>query len=368
MNSRQILVSFISTADFCVTLGRHGLNLKCQIRVGIGLKVGECVGHGRDDGRGVCKCGHRTGPVEEFLGDVRPERAADPVHLPREVIRHDLFPGVLEVVGDALGRSVAGEVAEHGRNVVEGRREGGHNDTFAPVVVHVDDVEQDPDSILRVIAVPIGPRHKVQPGDHVLLIHVEVAVADLQVLDEAVPQARVGGPAQEAGEEVVDVANPIVRELQARVGGARPVLLEDAVSTEDLGERHGAGPERGTPRRLPGRHILERVAELLLLQHVLRHPVRRGRQRAQACQAHRRTETLLRHRPCLACRPDDARRTRVRLHPDARLLALGTTQRHGDSFPSATFAQITGAEELGCLHVGQLFAGCPSREEYHRGV
>ena len=159
-----------------------------------------------------------------------------------------------------------------------------------------------------------------------------------------------------------------MRELQARVGGARPVLLEDAASAEDLGERHGAGPERGAPRRLPGRHVLERVAELLLLQHVLRHPVRRGRQRAQTRQAHRRAEALLRHHPRLACRPDDARRARVGLHPDARLLASRTAQRHGDSFPGAMFGQITGAEELGCLHVGQLFAGCPSRQEHHRRI
>ena len=196
MDSRQILVIFISTIDFGVTLGRHGRNLKCQIRVGIGLEVGKCVGHGRDDGRGVCKCGHRTGPVEELLADVRPERVADPVHLPREVVRHDLFPGVLEVVGDALGRGVAGEVAEHGRNVVEGRREGSHDEALAPVVVHVDDFEQDPDPVLRVVAVPVGPRHKVQLRDHVLLVHVEVAVADLQILDEAVLQARIGGPSQ----------------------------------------------------------------------------------------------------------------------------------------------------------------------------
>jgi hypothetical protein len=128
MVSRQILVSFVSTADFCVTLGRHGCNLKCQIHVGIGLEVGKCVGHGRDDGREVCKCGHGTDPVEELLADVRPERVADPVHLPCEVIRHDLFPGVLEVVGDALGRSVAGEIAEHGRNIVKVRRQGSHDE------------------------------------------------------------------------------------------------------------------------------------------------------------------------------------------------------------------------------------------------
>ncbi|KAH8629551.1 hypothetical protein IG631_16808 [Alternaria alternata] len=66
------------------TLGRHGRNLKCQIRVGIGLQVSKCVGHGRDHSPGVCKCGHRTGPVEELLADVRPERVADPVHPPRE--------------------------------------------------------------------------------------------------------------------------------------------------------------------------------------------------------------------------------------------------------------------------------------------
>ena len=46
-------------------------------------------------------------------------------------MRHDLFPGILEVVGDALGHSVAGAVAEHGHNVTEGRREGSHDEAFS---------------------------------------------------------------------------------------------------------------------------------------------------------------------------------------------------------------------------------------------